>query len=176
MACILVLTIFWGVAPGVLPTPVTGGLAAPLAYITVSSPADTQVNDGFCTLREAILNANADDQSGSTDCAAGSGTDTIAFDADTCGFSGTSLKNTDPLLLGLDNYGGTTSTMALAKSSPAIDRIPSGVNGCGTTLPTDQRGFLRPLDGNLDGTAACDVGAYEYNYWLNFLPSVIRSH
>lgn len=36
-------------------------------------------SDGKCTLREAILNANNNNQSGSTDCAAGSGTDTIGF-------------------------------------------------------------------------------------------------
>ena len=30
-------------------------------------------------------------------------------------------------------------------------------------MPTDQRGFLRPADGNHDGTAGCDIGAYEAN-------------
>lgn len=49
------------------------------ANIVVNSLADTQANDGLCTLREAILNANADNQSGSTDCVAGSGPDTITI-------------------------------------------------------------------------------------------------
>jgi CSLREA domain-containing protein/uncharacterized repeat protein (TIGR02543 family) len=52
---------------------------APEGTIVVNSVADTQANDGACTLREAIVNANTDDQSGSTDCAAGSGTDTVLF-------------------------------------------------------------------------------------------------
>src|SRR5438874_10943807 len=53
---------------------------APTATITVNSLADgAQANDGQCTLREALLNANNNNQSGSTDCAAGSGTDTINF-------------------------------------------------------------------------------------------------
>ena len=47
--------------------------------ITVNSTADTLASDGFCTLREAITNANNDSTSGSTDCAAGSGTDIIIF-------------------------------------------------------------------------------------------------
>ncbi len=51
------------------------------AAIVVDSSADTTANDGKCTLREAIANANHDDQSGSTDCAAGNGTDTITFSA-----------------------------------------------------------------------------------------------
>ena len=53
--------------------------AARAASLTVNSAADTAANDGQCTLREAITNANGDDQSGSTDCAAGSGPDTITF-------------------------------------------------------------------------------------------------
>jgi CSLREA domain-containing protein len=49
------------------------------AAITVNSNADAIANDGVCTLREAIINANNNNQSGSTDCASGSGTDTITF-------------------------------------------------------------------------------------------------
>jgi len=58
--------------------PVTVTVAAG-ADMTVDSVADTLANDGQCTLREAVLNANSNDQSGSTDCPAGSGTDTITF-------------------------------------------------------------------------------------------------
>ena len=50
---------------------------AQAATLTVNSLSDTTANDGQCTLREAIFNANANDQSGSTDCAPGSGSDTI---------------------------------------------------------------------------------------------------
>jgi CSLREA domain-containing protein len=52
---------------------------AAAASLVVNSTADTVANDGVCTLREAILNANADNQAASTDCAAGSGADTITF-------------------------------------------------------------------------------------------------
>jgi CSLREA domain-containing protein len=53
---------------------------APLAMLTVNGLSDgTPANDGACTLREALLNANNNDQSGSTDCTAGSGADTIGF-------------------------------------------------------------------------------------------------
>ncbi len=41
------------------------------ATIVVNSTDDTIAEDGACTLREAIINANENDQSGSSDCAAG---------------------------------------------------------------------------------------------------------
>ena len=48
----------------------------------ISKPRKKSIDDGFCTLREAINNANNDLQQFSTtgECAAGSGTDTITFD------------------------------------------------------------------------------------------------
>src|SRR5690606_31424130 len=49
------------------------------ATIIVTTTADELNHNGQCSLREAIDNANTDDQSGSTDCAAGSGHDTITF-------------------------------------------------------------------------------------------------
>lgn len=53
---------------------------SPAATITVNTVADgAPANNGQCTLREALLNANANNQSGSTDCTAGSGADVINF-------------------------------------------------------------------------------------------------
>jgi CSLREA domain-containing protein len=51
------------------------------ATITVNNGGDVTANDGQCTLREAILNANGNNQSGSADCAAGTGNDVIIFAA-----------------------------------------------------------------------------------------------
>lgn len=51
------------------------------ASIVVNSNTDTVANDGVCSLREAITNANNDNTSGSTDCAAGAGADIITFAA-----------------------------------------------------------------------------------------------
>jgi len=52
---------------------------AQAATLSVNSTADVVSNNGQCTLREAIINANGNDQAGSTDCAAGSGDDVIRF-------------------------------------------------------------------------------------------------
>jgi hypothetical protein len=64
----------------------------------------------------------------------------------------------DPVLLPLGNYGGNTPMFALQSNSPAIDAAPA--TACAGTV--DQRSLLRPRDGNRDGTAACDLGAYEH--------------
>ncbi|HEX8198539.1 MAG TPA: dockerin type I domain-containing protein [Pyrinomonadaceae bacterium] len=58
-------------------------LLSPTASINVTTTADVIANNGQCSLREATINANNDNQSGSTDCAAGSGADTINVPAGT---------------------------------------------------------------------------------------------
>jgi hypothetical protein len=72
---------------------------------------------------------------------------------------GTADAPIDPKLGPLQNNGGSTKTMALLAGSPAIDA------GTDSYIPasTDQRGCTRVLDGDLDGTAVVDIGAYEYN-------------
>jgi uncharacterized repeat protein (TIGR01451 family)/CSLREA domain-containing protein len=66
----------------------------------------------------------------------------------------------DPRLGPLANNGGDTQTHCLLFGSPAIDAA-----GCtdlsGVLVTADQRGASRPVDGNGDGAAVCDVGAYE---------------
>jgi CSLREA domain-containing protein len=63
----------------------------------------------------------------------------------------------DPLLQpALQNNGGPTLTRAPQAGSPAIDAISSG-----RCPATDQRGYARPVDGNGDGVAVCDIGAVE---------------
>jgi hypothetical protein len=69
-----------------------------------------------------------------------------------------SLPNTDPLLDELRDNGGPTPTYALLPGSPAIDSADP--DHCPAS---DQRGVPRPIDGDGDGNAVCDMGAYEYD-------------
>ncbi|MEN0110370.1 MAG: choice-of-anchor Q domain-containing protein [Planctomycetota bacterium] len=58
---------------------------------------------------------------------------------------------------GLADNGGPTATHALLPGSPAIDAIFATVGGS----PADQRGLARVADGDGDGVARTDIGAFE---------------
>jgi hypothetical protein len=88
-----------------------------------------------------------------------------------CGLTDpTDLSNVDPLLGPLQGNGGPTPTHALQLGSPAIDAIPSAActydhdGDPGTSevaLTKDQRGGMRPREGDGSAPSGCDIGAYE---------------
>lgn len=71
-------------------------------------------------------------------------------------YVGTSVSPVNPLLSSLGNYGGSTRTMPPSQGSPAIDTALTLI------LSSDQRGFLRPADGNGNGASVADIGAVEF--------------
>jgi predicted outer membrane repeat protein len=78
-------------------------------------------------------------------------------DHNTCSFTATGDKrNTYPLLLSLADNGGKTYTHELMFNSPAIDA--GNPYNC---ILTDQRHYYRPVDGDINNTPICDIGAYE---------------
>jgi len=87
------------------------------------------------------------------------------------GFVGTGNINEDPHLGPLADNGGFVKTHSLALLSPAIDAGNPDPEICPST---DARGFPRPIDGNGDGSAICDMGAYESGFSRLYLPLVLR--
>jgi uncharacterized repeat protein (TIGR01451 family)/CSLREA domain-containing protein len=64
----------------------------------------------------------------------------------------------------LADNGGDTLTHALLGGSPATDAADNTLCADASTVNNvDQRGVTRPIDGNNDGTATCDIGAFEHN-------------
>ena len=139
-------------------------------------------NVGSITLGASIIAGNTTNSAGiSPDCF--SAVDVISEDYNLvenitgCTFSGPTghsfLGIPGILLYPLGNNGGGTQTHALPRLSLAIDRIPQGVEYCGVPdISTDQRGWVRPSDGNGSGSKECDMGAYEYHTPSIFLPLI----
>lgn len=75
-----------------------------------------------------------------------------------CGLDRASDRSdVDAMLWPLATGEGTTQTVALRAGSPAIDA--AGMWAC---PGIDQRGVTRSHDGDVDGTARCDMGAFEF--------------
>ena len=127
-----------------------------LSFVTISG--NSLDGSGDHTIRNTIL-ANS---SSGANCSGG-GTllaeDHNLDSGSTCGFTDpTDLIDTNPDLGPLQDNGGPTFTHAPAAGSPAID---AGSGDCPPPA-TDQRGVARPVDGNGDGSASCDIGAFEF--------------
>ncbi len=75
-----------------------------------------------------------------------------------CTFSGTfynNLPGVDPQLREVQLLGYYLYGFPLSRTSPAVDKVL----GCASDV--DQRGAVRPIDGDGNGSAVCDMGALE---------------
>ena len=85
------------------------------------------------------------------------------------------VTGVDPQLLPLGYRGGFTDLYPLGLHSPAVDAgNPGGCTFGLGQLPFDQRGQPRSVDGNGDGLARCDIGAFELQLSRLFLPLTAR--
>ena len=126
-----------------------------VTFVASTIGGSIDVAAGTTTIRGSILDA------GATGVVCGAGT-FVSQGANlehgtSCGFAMIAdVSATDPALGPLQDNGGGTLTHAIAATSPAVD-------AAGSCPPPsdDQRGTARPLDGDGDQVAACDVGAFE---------------
>lgn len=153
--------------------------------IVVTSLADTVVVDGMCSLREAIGNANGDDQSGSVDCGSGMGEDRIRFQVPgtiTLGSELPGLIDTDRTTIDGDISGQANSDIIVSgNSSTRLFRVGAGasvkmthlslVDGLVDVDPADDggaiynRGTLILSHCTVSGNSASNYGGAIYNYF-----------
>ncbi len=119
-----------------------------------------------CTITNSIFANNTNGSCGPATRVYTSGGNNIEDD-NTCAFGvAGDLPNTDPQLLSLaNNYGGNTYVHALRATSPAVDGGNDAACAAAPINNLDQRGVVRPQDGNgvvdADGNE-CDIGAVEF--------------
>ncbi len=155
----------------------SGPATIQLQNVTVTNNAAGTVGGGL-----ELVNANVTNSiiAGNfpTNCTASSiGSSSYSLDDDgTCSLSGTGdVSNAPDAGLGtLQDNGGSTETHALctgagtpeagcAGVSPALDTADPAApgSGGGACESNDQRGRLRPGDGDGNGSSLCDMGAHE---------------
>ncbi|MEM7116269.1 MAG: choice-of-anchor D domain-containing protein [Chloroflexota bacterium] len=146
----------------------TGSTATIYNSTIVNNDGDTRggaisvKNGGAASVQNSIL-ANNSATSGSN-CFGGTSLGHNIVSDTSCNFTQTGdLQSTNPMLDALGSNGGNTQTHALQTGSPAVD---AGNNTVCTTSPVnsvDQRDVTRPTEGDGQGAAVCDIGAYEYD-------------
>ncbi len=137
------------------------------ATITVTTATPGIVADGQCSIIEAIINANNDDQSGSTDCPAGVGADMIILtanitltavdnNADFDGIASPDGANGLPLITSeiTIQSDGTTRTIARGASAPAFRLLVVTASG---TLTIDDLTLQNGLAVNSSPTSGSDT-------------------
>lgn len=121
---------------------------------------------GTITLLNTLIGDNTASQDGN-DC---HGTiDSLSYslieDSADCTITSGTPVSSSPQLDTLADYRGRTETHRLQTGSPAIDAgDPTGCQDAdGNIFTMDQRGsrYTRPVDGDSDGSAVCDMGAFE---------------
>jgi CSLREA domain-containing protein len=124
------------------PTPALGKTPSLGAAITVTTTSDTLANDGQCSIREAIINAN-NDAATWPDCPAGAGDDTIILPAGTITFA---IANPASSPANLDSEQHAAKGDLDILSSMTIVGDPAG-----TTIDANQLDRIFDINHDADG-------------------------
>jgi predicted outer membrane repeat protein len=140
---------------------------ATVSHNSAPNGSNISRSTGPVSLRNTIVS----DGSGGANCAGAVQNFANNLDSGTsCGFvtASNSKSSADAKLGDLADNGGPTKTRTLLSGSAAID---AGNGFLGTSF--DQRHEPRPKDGDGNGTAVHDIGAYELQAPLNAAPVAI---
>ncbi len=107
----------------------------------------------------SIINSVLARNMGTTECSGSGITATTSLIED--GTCSAGISGSPGLAADLADNGGPTQTHAVLPLSAVVD-AGDQPSCTAATLNTDQTGMPRPIDGDADGTATCDLGAFEF--------------
>jgi hypothetical protein len=171
-----------------------GGSTADLTNVTITgNTADNDSDDagdgggirrisGTVNLKNTIVAGNSDMGAEAHDCdgaISAQGDNLVGQNGDANGCptgAGVTVVSggISTVLDALADNGGSTQTHALVTDGPAIDAVTDCTDLSSSPVTTDQRGVARPADGDGDGTATCDIGAFEFQPSAIYLPLILR--
>ncbi len=139
------------------------GYLVSLDFVTIVAPTGVpaisdQDVDAVTTFSNSLLVGDCDPGAGGDFISAGGN---LESPGDTCALNPLldQVNVADARLMPLGDYGGATLSHMPRADSPAVDDPLGATTNCPSL---DQRfGPTRPVDGNGDGVAACDIGAIE---------------
>jgi CSLREA domain-containing protein len=135
-------------------------------------------NGGTVTIKNTLVAGNSDgtpdpgtshpDLSGEVD---GNASNLVGNTAGCTGTAGTGsdVVDPDPGLGALADNGGDTWTHALSPHSAAYNAVTDCTDLGGSPVTSDQRGVVRPQG------PACDIGAYELEPLVIYLPTLLKT-
>lgn len=135
------------------------------SFMSLRGPVLVNEGAGSTTMQSSVITAFREGDPGPPTVPACAGNQPVSLGHNatydlSCGLTASGDQQGAVIALG-GSVVNLVFALTPAVGSPLVDAVPAGVNSCGADVVDDLRGDPRPVDGDGDTIAACDIGAVE---------------